>query len=470
METKENTSAGAASIARNILTLARNTLLVRMRFMSSALCEFLWEANSELPLATDMRTLWYSPKYILSRYVSNKDLPTRDFLHVVLHGIFRHPFVGSTVNRPLWDLACDIAVESAISELPIGTVAEVRTSNQEAQLSSLRKSLDGKAITAERLYRLFVNEQWSEERAAQVRQAYVADDHAPWYPENRSDGSAALGAAAGSGKRSSNSDSSGSSGSMDSSSDRSVAFAAHRWQELSERVLADLDSFSREFGTEAGDFTQQLREVNRERYDYTAFLRRFAILGEAMRVNDDEFDYVYYTYGLRLYGKMPLIEPLEYKEVKQVREFVIAIDTSGSVVGELVQAFLQKTYNILLTTESFFSKVNIHIVQCDAQIQSDTKITRREELAEYFNALTLQGFGGTDFRPVFEYVNKLISAREFTNLKGLIYFTDGYGVFPERKPQYETAFVFVSEDATHVPDVPPWAIKLILTADDIAGD
>lgn len=48
---------------------------------------------------------------------------------------------------------------------------------------------------------------------------------------------------------------------------------------------------------------QNLREVNRERYDYTAFLKKFAVMGEVMRVNDDEFDYIFYTYGLQLYKK-----------------------------------------------------------------------------------------------------------------------------------------------------------------------
>ena len=74
-------------------------------------------------------------------------------------------------------------------------------------------------------------------------------------------------------------------------------------------------------------------------------------------MNDEEFDYVYYTYGLRLYENMPLIEPLEYKEVKRIREFVIAVDTSGSTSGDLVQKFLQKTYNILKTSESYFSRM-----------------------------------------------------------------------------------------------------------------
>lgn len=80
--------------------------------------------------------------------------------------------------------------------------------------------------------------------------------------------------------------------------------------------------------------------------------------------------------------------------------------------------------------------------------------------------MTIKGLGGTDFRPVFGRVNKMIAEREFTNLKGLIYFTDGYGDFPEKMPDYKTAFVFIDDDYNNL-DVPPWAIKLILRKDEI---
>ena len=160
------------------------------------------------------------------------------------------------------------------------------------------------------------------------------------------------------------------------------------------------------------------------------------------------------------------VEPLEYKEVKRIREFVIAIDTSGSVAGEQVQAFLQKTYNILQSTESFFSRINVHIIQCDADIQEDAKITSREEFDEYLKTMALRGLGGTDFRPVFAYVDKLREMKEFQNLKGLIYFTDGWGTFPAQKPDYDAAFVFV-DDGENNYDVPPWAIKLVLQKEEI---
>ena len=97
-----------------------------------------------------------------------------------------------------------------------------------------------------------------------------------------------------------------------------------------------------------------------------------------MRLDPDEFDYVFYTYGLKLYENMPLVEPLEYREVKRIREFAIAIDTSGSVARDKVQKFVQKTYNVLKSAESFFSRINLHIIQCDAKIQEDVKITTQE--------------------------------------------------------------------------------------------
>jgi len=84
--------------------------------------------------------------------------------------------------------------------------------------------------------------------------------------------------------------------------------------------------------------------------------------------------------------------------------------------------------------------------------------------------MQLHGLGGTDFRPVFEYVNGLVDRKEFENLKGLIYFTDGYGDFPKKKPPYDTAFVFVENEnntAANNYDIPSWAMKLVLREEEL---
>ncbi len=109
----------------------------------------------------------------------------------------------------------------------------------------------------------------------------------------------------------------------------------------------------------------QLRVENRQRYDYGKFLRKFAVLKEEMAVDPDSFDYVFYSYGLRLYGNLPLIEPQEWKEEKKIEEFAVIVDTSMSCSGELVRKFLEETYTVLSEENSFFHKVNIHIIQCD---------------------------------------------------------------------------------------------------------
>ena len=66
-------------------------------------------------------------------------------------------------------------------------------------------------------------------------------------------------------------------------------------------------------------------------------------------------------------------------------------------------------------------------------------------------------------RPVFAYVDDAVERGDLVNLGGLIYFTDGQGTYPARKPDYDTAFVFVDDaSAAASPNVPAWAMKVEL--------
>ena len=51
--------------------------------------------------------------------------------------------------------------------------------------------------------------------------------------------------------------------------------------------------------------------------------------------------------------------------------------------------------------------------------------------------------------------------KEIRSLKALIYFTDGDGIYPGSKPDYETAFVFVKK-TENMRLVPDWAYKLVI--------
>lgn len=446
-------------LAQDIMRLSGNSLIVNMRFLDCAmsmLSDVPYEAKGSI--ATDGKHIFYDPVYILKLYKKQRELISRNYLHMLLHCVFRHNMVSALVDRDAWGLACDIAVEAIINEQLLPMLQAERERYQTSIIDKVKQ--ETKYLTAEKIYHYLISEvnhdeimKWSE--------CFYADDHTNWFERDNVNNISLKNAEQNTpSQRSEN----GSDNTQAGNSD--MEQLANDWKNVAEKMQMDLESFSRKQGNEAGSLIQNLNAVNREKYDYTSFLKRFAVMGEAVKINDDEFDYIFYTYGLQLYEKMPLIEPLEYKEVKRIKEFVIAIDTSGSVAGELVQKFVQKTYNILKQSESFFAKINLHIIQCDTTIQEDVKITSQEEFDEYLKTMKLKGFGGTDFRPVFRYVDDMIKNKEFKNLKGLIYFTDGYGDFPERQPDYHTAFVFIDDDYNN-PDVPVWAIKLILQKDEI---
>lgn len=440
-------------IASEILRMAKNKLLVNLRFLDTALNRPnpVSAPDQTLSCATDGKVFLYNPKHIVTIFRVEEDMVIRSFLHMIFHCVFRHMFINPLINRELWDLSCDIAVESVINDLSLDYLSTLRAGQQKQIVDAYNNEL--KTLTAEKIYRFFQEKKLAPKTIESLSILFKTDDHFLWYLTDEQ--KSALGVP-GYGKN---------EGDV-------FSFVTLRemliddWTDIGEHMQVDLATFGKQRGTEAGMLTQNLREVNRERYNYTEFLKKFAVMGEVMKINAEEFDYNYYTYGLNLYENMPLIEPLEYKDVKAIRDFVIAIDTSGSTSGELVQRFVQKTYNILKNAESFFTKINLHIIQCDAAIQEDVKITSQEEFDEYLKDMKIRGLGGTDFRPVFSYVNSLVDIGEFSDLKGLIYLTDGYGAFPAKKPNYDAAFVFLDDDYNDR-GVPPWAIKLILRKDEI---
>ncbi len=459
-DTSDEMLKKADELALQVIEHARNTLFLNLRFMDNALSR-LRPTLYEGTIGTDTTRMFYDPFHVLREFKENEYAVAHLYLHTIMHCIFRHPYVSPAIRRELWDLSCDCAVEQMIRELDVPSVINSTTNAAETLLDSLREQVQ--FMTAEHIYHFFSEKGVTDEQAAAMRRCFLEDDHEAWYEVVRQEGNGD-----GGGGGSPDTDDSSRFPFFCDPSAMSFQEASDVWKKLSQQIEIDLESFSVTKGNMAGCMIQNLKELHREKYDYSEFLRKFSVMGEAMHIDEDSFDYNFYTYGLNLYGNVPLVEPLEYKEVRRIREFVIAIDTSGSVMGETVQKFIQKTYNILMQQENFFNKVNIHIIQCDAQIQSDVKITSRQEFDEFIKSMKLYGFGGTDFQPVFQYVDQLIKQKEFKNLRGLIYFTDGFGTFPNFKPSYKTAFVFL-DNAQNNYDVPIWALKLILRKEEIDG-
>ena len=75
-------------------------------------------------------------------------------------------------------------------------------------------------------------------------------------------------------------------------------------------------------------------------------------------------------------------------------------------IYRLVQQFLRETFSILEKKEHFFRRMRVHILQCDSMIQDYRLIESEEDWKEYQKHLKITGFGNTDFRPVFDWIEQ----------------------------------------------------------------
>lgn len=114
---------------------------------------------------------------------------------------------------------------------------------------------------------------------------------------------------------------------------------------------------------------------------------------------------------------------------------VIAIDSSGSIDGNLLSKFLSEVESIM----NSFSNYEIDLLVADTKVHEHHILYPGDELS-----YTLKGGGGTNFENTFMYIDENI---DDVNL--LLYFTDGFGKFPEEESYFET--VWVLSDNLEVP-------------------
>lgn len=413
-------------MADRVLRLAVDTITVRFRFFDAALHKLkidYWYGLQGVCLRGE--TLSVDPVFLLKQYVAEPGFAVRMYLHILMHLIFFHPFRKEVREEKYWNLATDLAVENIILEMDFRSAALPRDGLQRDKLHTLKKRVP--QLTAEKIYKEFLINGISSDLEKEYTGLFTMDYHKFWHDQPQGE---------------------------------ETLTDEEDWKRMTRRIRTELKAFSK--GRVTPDaFEKNVEEAMRVRYNYREILEKFMVRAEEMTVNDDEFDYIYYTYGLSLYGNLPLVEPLEYKENNKIRDFVIALDTSASCQGETIKKFVRLTYEILKKSENFFRKVNIHIIQCDNQVQLDTKITCDSDFEEFMKHGKIRGFGDTDFAPVFSYVDALKKKGEFTDLKGLIYFTDGYGFYPPKMPDYDVIFAFLNEDEKR-PKVPGWAISVVM--------
>ena len=396
-----------AQIGIQILEYCRNQLFLSYPSFEQALFILQWEADDRIAgIGTDGVKILFSPVWLLQKYQEDPGTVTKAYLHMILHCIYLHPFFAGKEQENLWDLACDMFVERICTSITGNEVG----GHQEQDLSPYR--------IYDTLCCLKKEEQLKLEKSIRI------DDHSLW--REKQTGAKAI---------------------------------WKKWEKVLLSMSRGKEKKKLWAGMSPGMRQEEIRLAGRMDYDYRDFLQKYFHTREEVKLDTESFDYIFYNYGVEHYGNVPLIEPLEYQEVSRLSQLVIAIDTSGSCSAAIVQRFLEETYSILSSKENFFSEMEVYLIQCDCCIQKIDVIRREEDWRKLEDKIEIQGRGGTDFCPVFRYVDQLRKEGLLKDLGALIYFTDGDGVYPEERPDYDTAFVFL-KDTDSLKMVPSWAYVL----------
>ena len=421
------------ALALRILGGCRGVVYRQYPHLDAALAGLVPECAKETEIVgTDGLRLFFSGQKVLADYAACPQRMHRRYLHLLLHGLYLH-VIGAKQHEPRrWDLACDIAVERMIRQI-CKDQAEFCSPSEE-KVRQVHQAMDvwlgSSVLSAEQIYARLGAEKLPY-APEQLLRIYTWDDHRPW---------------------------------------RKAAVDGEGLRKKWERIRAHSGSWAggvggHNAGEEAGDGIDLLKPLHPGgRYDYHRFLRQFATLQEEQELDLESFDPVQYQFGMEHYGNIPLIEPLEYREVHRLSELVIAIDTSGSCDVETVTQFLQETYAILSDQENFFRKMKVYLIQCDCCIEQVQVIHSRRRVGEVQPEHCSSWSGRYGLYAGVPVCGGAAQKKGVVNLRAMIYFTDGDGIYPRIAQDYETAFVFVKR-TEGMRQVPKWA-RVFCTADN----
>jgi predicted metal-dependent peptidase len=382
------------------LTRARTQLLLNQPFFGT-LCLRLKLVAGELPtMATDGRSILYAPAFVDE--LTPAELETV-LAHEVLHCALGHHCRRGTRDPRLWNEAADLAINPILIAngftLPAGALLDPTFGD----------------LSAEEIYARLGEQRREESRPApeQAQQPNMAsspglgqESREQQSPEPRNGARTPATSTPGVVRNESlfQSPDTGRFGEVWDATDEQGSRASQaensrqqqEWNIASEQAMRSANSC----GREPANLARPLHESRQSKQDWRALLRDFVAATSPCDYRWTPPNRRYIASGLYL----PSVERAG------VGTIVVAVDTSGSIGEEELEQFAGEITAIADEAKP----AAIHIMYCDAAVQSIQQFGPSEPVE-----LEPRGGGGTDFRPVFEWVeaNQIAPAC-------LIYLTD----------------------------------------------
>ncbi|MCH5194855.1 MAG: hypothetical protein J1F11_12910 [Oscillospiraceae bacterium] len=399
-------------------------------------------------VCADYKKLYYNPKWVMEQFRRNKEKTVNALIHCVLHCLLLHPSMISEED-PVFNAAADLAVlimmHNAGAErmnVPDSFLHELTNVCGSTSTNDIFKGIRDNAPLLNKVFNVTKKHKW--------------DDHKLWYKKDekkkKNDPGQSGGGQDGEGQNGKGQGGEGQDGRDNGDPVIEVSVQMGTGEELWKNmfVQAKAAAQGQGYGSQHGNMFLEVKKPDRfSRFSYKEYIRRFA-RQEIVAEDPETIDMMLYSAGFEMYGDIALVEFNEVKENAVPSDIIIAIDISGSCSGDVAVNFLRQVYS-LFEEMDIRSNVNIHAVTFDTQIIGSAVIRNRkdaEELIKNYSKYTDNGWGGTDFHCVFDYADQFSRNNSGKKLKGLFFFSDGYGAFPDAKKSYRTTF-FIPVDRTH---------------------
>lgn len=386
-------------MSRALVSDARRALVLDFPFFGVLSLKLdLIEKSSVQTFATDGKTIFFNPDFAESL---NRHELMGVLAHEVLHCANGHQWRRENRDHKLWNRACDYAINPIVLKaglkLPEGGLINP----------------DYSGLSAEQIYDRLVQEQMQSQKNLQSppqNGENGQDQESSTTGQTPSDQESLPGqdnTGSESGQAPSEHDPSDFGSVIDCAEDEMPEMKA----EWSEAVL-NAARQAEKMGRLPAGMERLVDSIKNPAQNWRSILRRFI---QQTRREDYSWQM---PNGRYLYAGlyMPALRS------ESMPEMVVAIDTSGSIDSTLIAQFEEEMNAI----SDEVRPERIHVLACDARIQAADSF----EFGETVKIRPVGG-GGTDFRPVFSWVED-----QGIEPACLIYLTDMEGRFPQQAPDY----------------------------------
>ncbi|WP_107669879.1 VWA-like domain-containing protein [Cyanothece sp. BG0011] len=334
--------------------------------------------------ATDGKDIYFNPDFLLSLPKAQQD---GLLLHELLHAALLHNMRKGHREANLWNIAADIVVNELIVEQGLFELPE----------ESIRKP-EWEKMSVEEIYDLLLKNSYDCK--------LPNPDLLSQPPEDcQGDGSSHS-------KDSGQENNNTKSNQLDSLNQAQKEQLKSHWNNAMQQ--ATLIQRTKNQGILPAGIERQLQEISQSQIDWRSYLWRYLV---QTPTDFQGYDRRFISRGLYL----------DTVAGESVQVFV-CVDTSGSIGDQELHLFLSEVVGIL----GSYPHVKCELYYADADVYGPFSLTLNQTIPKP------QGGGGTSFIPFFEKVEK----DRDPNLEGVcVYLTDGYGTFPNSKPELPTLWV-----------------------------